>query len=280
MEILGYVVAKNMALVAVNAQHIATIGSDKFIIPNAKKAYLVRDNILLAMRGNPYKTTYIKKYLLKLAELNSVTSFHSVREDINDVFNTAQSKISASIENIKKAIEELKRDDGHIDTREVEKRLDSQEEIELLRDITSSTLNNHNSFTIVSLFGHEEPEGIKIVHLVAIGSQISDVYKTDLPKDQVFLQFLDDTTKDNAQLQNELVKQLTPFLPPGWENDERHVTKLLEQAKNVITIGINKLSPPDERPNIVFYELSARTGFKFSEPEIKLVDIEYNYSKD
>jgi hypothetical protein len=279
MEILGYIVGRNLALIAVNVKHIATIGSDKFVIANAKKAYLIRDNILLTMRGNPYKTTYIKKYLLKLSELNSITSFDSIREDLDDVFNTAQSTMSASIENIKKVIEELKRDDGHVDTRVVEKYLGSQEEIELLRDITSSTSNNHNSFTIVSLFGHEEPEGIKVAHLVAIGSQISDVHKTDLPKDQVFLQFLNDTTTDNTPLQNELVKQLTPFLPTGWYEDQIQVNALLEQAKNILTTGINRLSLPNEQPNIVFYELSERTGFKFTEPEIKLVDVEYNYNK-
>lgn len=279
MEMLGYVISRNFALIAVNVRHVAKVGPDKIEIPNARKAYVIRDNLLLAMRGNPYKITDIKKYLLKLSELNSIKSFHSVRDDLNDVFNTAQDKMSVSIAKINKVIGRLKRDDGYIDTREVEKNLDSREEIMLLRDIASATLNDHNSLTILSLFGYEQSKGLEMVHMVAAGSQISDVYKSELPEDQIFLQFLSDSTVDAIALQNELVKKLIPFLPAGWHKDNQQIAIMLEQAKEVLMIGFTTLSPPDDQPNIIFYELSPRTGFIFNEPPIPLVNIEYNYNR-
>ncbi len=280
MEILGYIVSRDLVLVAINAKHIAKLDQIKLIFENAKKAYKIKGNVLLTMMGNPYKTTNIKKYILKLSELNSVQSFDSLLQDLNDIFNTAQSKMGMSIEKITKLLEKYKRDDGYVDTLEVEKQLDTQEEIMLLRDVTSSTLNNHNALCTISLFGYEQIDGLRIVHLISIGNELHDIVKNDLPKDQIFLQIINLENTDTLQLQTELVKQLVPFLPLGWHEDDNCLNNLLEQGKKTLIEGINQISLSEEKPNIVFYELSKRTGFTFTEPEIKLVGIDYNYANN
>ncbi len=278
MDAIGFIISRHFIVFAITSTYIHRINDGpQIVVMNAKKAHKIAPNLLLSIIGNPYKATHLKKYILKIAELGDTKTFDSVIADLLDVFNTADLQLSEMVKRIGTLLLKYKRDDGYVDTRLVEQELTTDEEITLLRDMASSEINSHTPFSIITLMGYEKDKGVEMANLISIGSQIHDTKHDNLPENQFFFQVANTTTDTNEELKQELVSKFSPYLIDGWYKDEETIAKILDLARTTLTEGIHRITPGDA-PNVVFYELSFRTGYEFKEPDIPLGNVDFNYN--
>lgn len=280
MESIAYLINRHFTLVAVDTHYLTEFAGIKIQMNQAKKLYKLNDHNLISVIGNPYKITDIFKYVLKLNELGHNGNYDKIVEDLNDVFNTSKTEISKGLRELSDILPRFYNDSGYVKTEELFEYLkDKPEYIAILQDTLSSMNNSHPALTQVLVFGWDTSVKLtRLAHFVSLGQNLTGNQLNEMLPDFVYTRFASATLDpaETTKLESELVQQLTPIVTPGWDIDKEKIAEVIEKGKQVLTEGLKKITPYQIEPNIVFYELSERTNFKFEEPKDDLKKIEYN----
>jgi hypothetical protein len=161
------------------------------------------------------------------------------------------------------------------------------EAMNLAMDIIAPFRDPRPALTQVLLFGWDEKlERVRQIHLLAPGNNLISIGggEEELLPGALYTRLVsfefkrDEETRRISQEVNDAISSL---LTPEWDDDNQHIDLVIDQAIESLTAAYTSLTPyKAKQPDVVFYELSHRTNFKFQEPDIKLTGIQFNWSPD
>jgi hypothetical protein len=272
MDSLAYMVHRNFVLVAVDTHFDYEIDGKKLHSSNAKKVYKLNDHHLISVIGDPQKISHIYRYVLSLKQHNK--SFHSIIEDLNDAFNDYDVNVKEALAEFLRIIPRFYDQQGHFRMEELTEYLKPRPEmISLLSDIILSA-GSDKPLTTICLFAWEK-DRMLLALLHSMGNFFINTADSNLPKDTIEISFesLSLTRNQSQQIIAEAKEELNLLLLPGWENNHETVNKVLDHGKETLAHGLKKINQNSTEPNVIFYELSPRTSYKFIEPDIKLENV-------
>lgn len=280
MESVAYMISRNFILLAVDTNFETSFKGVDFKMSNAKKLHILNDKTAISVIGNPYKISDIYKYVLNLKSIDENSGFNKIVEDVKDVFNSSGIELKKGIEEISKLLPKYKTDSGHVDTATLFEFLkDKPELISILKDSILSVNNEMPMLSQLLIVGWQpELDATRLSHNVSIGLNLTGSDFDDFKKGLVYTRFASATVHptETTKLETELSQELTPILCSGWEDDKAKVESVIDLGKIILSKGLERITPYKSKPNIVFYELSPMTNYKFKEPDLKLVKIQYN----
>lgn len=280
MESIGYIVSKNFIFIAVDTNYETEFGGLSLTMNSAKKVYKLNDRNAICVIGNPYKVSDIHKYILKLNELGQNSDYDKILEDLNDVFNSSKTDISKGLRELSELLPKFYNETGYVKTEELFAYLkDKPEYISILQDTISSMNNSHPGLTQVLVFSWDKVfNKSRLAHFVSIGLNLTGNELNEMQDGLVYMRLASATVdpKETTKLESELVQKFTPLLQAGWNEDIEQTIAIINKGKEVLSEGLNRITPYKNQPNIVFYELSSRTNFIFTEPDVELKKIVYN----
>jgi hypothetical protein len=277
MESLGYILSNKFIVVAADTNFVFTASQLTFNANNIKKAYRLNDQLLISVIGEFHKITDIYTYILKLNELGHNKSFDETVENLGSAFGLSP---NIDIDGIKSLVEltpEFMDANGVVNTTAFLEHLASNPDLQaLLKDTFDLHLSGLNVPTSVLLFGFDN-ESIRMGKYLVVGNHLKSLEIQPIPKDNIFIGFSSSTIKseETDKLEEELIKELQPLMINEWENSPEITKDLINAGKKKLEKGLKTLTPFKKEPNIVFYELSADTKFKFQEPSIDLKKINF-----
>lgn len=279
MESIAYLINRKFVLIAFDTNYIADFGGSTVDLKLIKKAYKLNDHNLISVIGNPYKTSDIFNYVLKLNELGHNGSFEKIIEDLDDVFNSAKTEVVDDLEELTKLLPHFYDDSGNVNITDLFEQIKKKPQlVSLLQETISSSNQKHPAMTQVFVFGWDkELEIVKMNQIISVGQKLTYIPIQEYQKDFVYIRFASSTLNpnDTVNIEHELVQKLTPYLTEGWDSDFEQTDTLINVAKEVLVEGLKKICPYEREPNIVFYELSSRTNYVFEEPEQDLTKLEF-----
>lgn len=280
MEGIGYVVTNNFILIAVDTNLIATIGENhdklKLQFNNIRKVYKISDTTAISIIGLPHKISDIYKYVLSIK--NSDKSFDAVDGDLKFIFNSNLESILAQISKVASVIKNFTDENDVLDKDKFfEYFADDHELLKIAKESLALIESNTELGTRIFLFSYENGKNI-FGNYISIANNLQGNKIDDIPKDNIYLVLASAKEKNETvlNLQNQSLEKLKPFMLENWENTRESEINLKNKAKEVLEEALIKLTPFDLTPNIVFYELSKETDYIFVEPNIKLIDINFD----
>lgn len=283
MESIAYLINRNFILIAVDTNYETEVNGIKIKLNRAKKAYKLNDNNLIAVIGNPYKITDIYKYILKLNELGQNESYNQIVEDIKDVFNSSKIDITEGLTELTKLLPMFYDNSGYVKTNELfEKLKEKPELISILKDAIPSINNSMPALTQILVFGWLPELGkTNMANFISLGQNLTGSDSIEMNSDFVYIRLASSSVDSSvtSNIEQELVKELSPLLQSGWDKNNDITNSVIEKGKEILSEGLQQICPYTTEPNIIFYELSYRTDYRFIEPELELSKIEYNRNK-
>jgi hypothetical protein len=281
MESAAYLINRHFVLIAVDTNYQYKLGDTVLKIPNAKKVYKLNDTNLVSVIGNPFKTTNIYKYLLKLNEYGHNKSFEEIVEDLNDVFNATGTDLIDNLKSLASILPNFYNETGHLKIDEIANSLkDRPELLSVLSDGINILNDSTNALTQVVVFGwNRKSSKMDAAHLVALGNHLHGNQAFQLAEGFIHIKFSAssmDISKKTHQLEAEAIQKFKRFITPGWDLEPTAIEQVLELGKDILTDGLKQISPYEGDPNVIFYELSERTNNIFIEPDLHLTKIEFN----
>lgn len=274
MDNLAYLINRNFCLIAVDTNYNDKIDGVQLKIPNAKKIYKLNETSLISIIGNQVKASDVKNYIIKLNKMGHANDFYSIVDDLKAIFNTDNTNI---IEGMKEVIK-LIPDGQDVELSQVLSKLqDKPEYANLLTDVLSQLQRGLALMTQVMVFGWDKSsQSCKLSHLVYVGNNLNGNEDHELAEDFLYIKFSTSKLKNPISKEEEWEMVKSIHLEPGWDIDNDSVSAIIDKGKEILTQGLHKLNSYDTLPKIVFYELSHRTNFKFSIPDIHLTEITYS----
>lgn len=279
MESLAYLINRHFTIIAVDTHYQMPLGDSVFKIPNAKKVYKLNDTNLIAVIGNPVKTTNVNKYILKLNEYGHNQTFDEIVADVNDVFNTTKTNLIDNLKHIVDVLPQYYNEAGEVKLTDLANSFKEKPElISVLNDALLALNDSSTALTQVMVFGWDlEDLKCKVAHLVSMGDNLFGNDNNLLAEDFIYIKFATsdlEISKKTKDIEAEAIQKFNNFLIPGWDNDNDKVQEIIELGKTILQDGIRQICPYKEEPNIIFYELSPNTNSHFIEPDIHLTKIE------
>ena len=279
MESIAYLVNREFVIVAVDTNYQLEAEKLTVTMTKAKKVYRLNDHTLISVIGNPYKVTDVMKYVLKLCELGHAGNFEDLLEDLQDVFNSATQSATSIMEELNDMIPKLVNEDGNVDTNElIEKFKDKPAHQAMIKDALVGMKTNFFAFAFLIVLGFDDDNRIvRMAPFASIGNNMFGEEK-ELPEDAVYLKYNSATMHplETTTMEQELAMELSPILVEGWNRDQLQMNAVKEKGRELLAQGLRRMTPYKTTPNIVYYELSADTGFVFQEPDVELHEIKYN----
>jgi hypothetical protein len=280
MESIGYIINRNFILIAVDTNYETAFQGISLTMNRAKKVHKLNDHNAISTIGNPYKITDINKYVLKLNELGQTYNFEKIIEDLNDVFGSSRTDISKGLRELADLLPKFYNEDGYVKTKELFEFLkDKPEYISLLKDTISTVNNSHPGLTQIIVFSWDKENlRTRLGHFVSIGQNLKGSELTDMLPNVVYTRFSSATIKpeETTKIEQELSQHMITLVQGEWDTDLKLTNRVIAKGKDVLIEGLKKINPYMTEPNVVFYELSQRTNFMFTEPSVDLKKIEYN----
>jgi hypothetical protein len=281
MESIGYAVSNKFILIAVDTKlelNIRGNSGEKTIIniDNARKVYKISDTTAISITGLPHKISNIFKYILSIK--NSDKSYDSVVEDLESIFNMDGEKAKEQIEQVQSAIPRFVDSDGVIEQDKLFNHFKDDPDLLLLAKESISLMQSGGKLgTNIFLFSHENGRNF-FGKYISMAFNLIGSKQEVIAKDNIY--FCLDSAKikpdDVRILEGECLKQIQPHIIADWEENKENEKVLKEKARELLIDALTQLSPFKLTPNIIVYELSDETDNIFSEPEMKLRDIEIN----
>lgn len=279
MESIGYIINRNFVLIAVDTNY--NIQTDKTIlhVPNLRKIYKLNDNNIISVIGNPYRSTDVIKYVMKLNELGYNGTYSQIKEDLKDAFDNSKGDVIENVKKLAKILPSFQDENGYLKINDLTNHLEN--EPGLLNLFTESIRTMQNSTPTIAqilVFGwNKELKKMRLYHSISLGQELIE-NEYDFTRDLLYTRFLSSTKQvdETQKTENELGLNFSSFLSTGWDEQTDKICDILRKGKEILTEGLIRISPYESQPNIIFYELSYRTDYIFKEPEIKLVNLTVN----
>jgi hypothetical protein len=275
MESIAYLANRNFLLVAVDLHYEFQTEENTIVIPNARKVYTLNSGRNgISVIGNPIKITNIIRYLLKLHELGYNKTFEEILEEINDVFNSSSIDLMDTLKSMQKFVDGKK--EVSIDS--LYKEFGSNPDaLTILTDVLKAGQDTSIGLTHVVVFGWDEKaNSVRVSHNVSIGNNLFGNEELLMDNNYLYIKFASASIgkgEDISVLEKESIKNFQPFVIGEWDDDKDTVAAVIDIGKTVLSEGLKKISPYAEEPNIVFYEMSFRTNYRFEEPTISLCNV-------
>jgi len=282
MERLGVVYTNQFMLLAVDKRY--NINQDyldhPLPIPAIRKAYKLNDYNLVSAAGQFYKCIDILTYLRKLEELDPGSSTYDVIiEDLKDLFSNSKKVYDKSF---KRAASILRtyRGKGIENVNDVYDMLnDDPDTLAIFKDIVNEGQSGMSGLlgTFAVILSRDTETGQNIFGRYLIKGNFMEGITMDnsKKKDHIGLRFFSDKVDISviSKLHDKLLKEfIKPYNIIGWEDDRSQTDILIQKSKELLAKGLQHLTPYAVAPEVLIYELSHATDFKFKEPPDKLVN--------
>lgn len=283
MDRIGYIITNNFILIGVDTNLVLTLGSGSDSITlrltDARKVRLLSPTVAVAVVGLPAKAGDLYKYLEALR--NTDNTFDEVVSDVTSLFNQNVKDIQAQMLEVRAVIMDNLDEQGAIKEDAVLAHfVDDLGKQQLVIESLQMLRKQNHMATQFFAFAHEHGKNLSARYIV-IGANASGHRQENLPVDNydfVLTSSLEQTKKLETT-QGLMQQMISGSIPHGWDNDPAKVDEIKEMARGLIRQGLEGSNPfPEMKPNILFYELSAATGYVFAEPEQKLRQININRS--
>lgn len=245
-------------------------------IPNAKKVNLVSENTIISVLGYPHRVTDLYKYLLNLKGTDN--SYDEIIEDLKSIFENDQSVMAENAKEVKKYIKKFTAANGELDIENLLKAVEFDPDSKsLIEEILVMAKGNLHS--PVSLFIFSRESGCnRYGRSLFLGNTFKDHSVDRINDDYIVLGFgsVKKSLEEVDQIEKDLLDDLKEKMTHGWEEEPSATELLIENSLDSITKGLEELSIYDDPSDIIFYELSERTNYKWKEPAIKLTPIQFN----
>ncbi|MES2277124.1 MAG: hypothetical protein V4592_13930 [Bacteroidota bacterium] len=279
MEALGYVVSNKFILIAVNTKLTIKWGTgpaDTFSLPNARKVHTIGKHLAISVIGIPHKISDIYKYILKIN--NQQSTYDSIVEDLESIFNTDREKLVAKVGQVRDLVSRHTDASGVLDEAAVGAALAGNPELATIMTEAKSLIGaGANGVTKIFLFGRENDQNVYGEYIV-LGFNMTGYKETAPQADYVFYNIVSSIA--DPTLMEELISrqrdELLPLLTPGWETDSELENIVFAKCRQLLSDALTELSNSTESPNVEFYTLNNETNFEFAEPAIHLTNIEFN----
>ncbi len=246
MESIAYIINRHFTLVAVDTNYMINSKDIKVLLTQVKKVYKLNDYNLVSVVGNPYKSTDIFKYLLKLNELGYDGDYENILEDINDVFNSSKTEITKGLRELSNIISRFDDGSDNIKIEELfEHFKDKPEYIAILEDAISSMDNNHSALANILVFGWDASiKKTRLANFTSIGHNLTGTQLEMVP-DFIYIRLASANLHPNetSKIENELVQRLSSILTTGWDVDKDKIEEVILKGKEIIIEGLKKITP-------------------------------------
>ena len=278
MECLATVVSQKFILVAVDSRYHIQIDNLRIESSKAKKVFGINDQNLLSIVGNPYRATDVSKFVSRMKQLKENLSFEEINADIENIFNTANTDINSDFTDIIDALPQFYEQNGNIDPKKLfEYFKDDPAKLSLAKDTILTMKGGLDAIAQILLFSWDQDVRRTIIsHHISMGhSMHSSVFFEDMLPNQIYVRCLKGSKVDQ-ELEVKLSNEFSPFVKDGWLDTDQNLSAIIKKSKEVLEEAIKHMTPFEGVPNVIFYELSHQTDFKFKHPNIELKDINYN----
>ncbi len=278
MDTIGYIINRNFVLIAVDANYQIQSGKVSLHMDNMRKIYKLNDQNIISVLGNPYRSTDIIKYVMKLNELGHNGTFSRIIEDLKDAFNNSQENVIEKIHELSKILPRFQDQNGYLKMDELSSYLIGKgESIDILTETINTIQNSMPTLAQIMVFGWNKESKMRMVHYASLGQElIGDEFI--FSEDLLYIRLLSSSIpiEETVKLENELISSFASHLTPGWDSQIPKISDIIKLGKDILTDGLKRISPYETPVNIVFYELSHQTGYRFNEPDVKLVNLQVN----
>ncbi|MBI3136409.1 MAG: hypothetical protein HYZ14_17170 [Bacteroidetes bacterium] len=279
MESLAFIINQYFALIAVDSQYEINTGPFTVKMPAAKKVFKLADAIVIAGIGSPYRVTDVNNYLSRLLESGREISHESILNDLDFAFNNAESGFSNEINELKNVLTRFVDENGYLRTNDAfEFFKDEPAKIALLQESILSSNKSVPGITQIMLISWDKDlPSLRATLVLSVGQNLvrNDL---DFVPGGIYLKLLSGHTEADQILSVEsgLNTQLNSIVENIKAWDENETNYFMNNARELLAEGLRQICPYSEEPNILFYELSNRTDFKITEPDLKLDLIKFN----
>jgi hypothetical protein len=285
MDSLGFVVNRKFALIAVEKRFEMQRKDAPIVFDNIRKAYKLNDHHLISVIGNYLKMTDMYRYIFRLNELGNNGTFDEIISDLTNVFGTSMS-VRRDLADIKQLMLKLSDDPEKLRNELKAFFAEKPHLMNLYMEIIAPIHDPQPALTQVLLFGWDEKlERVRQIHLLAPGNNLIPVGggEEELLPGALYTRLVSfdiKREKEIRRISEEVNDAITSLLTPEWDDDNKHVDLVIDQAIESLTAAYTSLTPYQAKPDVIFYELSHRTNFKFQEPDVKLMGIQFDWPPD
>lgn len=283
MDRIGYIVTNKFILIGVDTNLIITQsnGSESVTLhlTDARKVRLLSPTVAVAVVGLPAKAGDLYNYLGALKNTNN--TFDEVVTDVTTLFNQNANDIKAQMLEVVAVIMANLDEQGAIKEEVVKAHFAGDlGKLQIVEESLQMVRHQNHMATQFFAFAHEHGKNLSARYMV-IGANASGHRQDNLPVDNYDLVLTSsmEQVKKLEAAQGLMQQMISGSIPHGWDNDPAKVDEIKEMARGLIRQWLEGSNPfPEMTPNIVFYELSAATGYVFAEPAQKLrqIDIKRN----
>jgi hypothetical protein len=280
MESLGYILTNQFIIIAVDTNFIISINELRYDADNVKKVHRLNDRLMISVTGEYGRMADIYAYILKLNELGHNKTFNDAVENLESVFRLSS---TVDVEGMKALVQLTTRftsPDGIVDSGAFLDHLSSSPDLQaILMDAFTLVQSGIKMPTTIHLFGLDmELARVRMGQYLVVGNHFKSMEMSPLFKDGITIGFSSSTRKSEEIRATEewVLDNLKPLLYAGWETSAASTDKLIEASKRQLAHGLKAITPFHKMPNVVYYELSHRTGFTFEEPRTHLKMMDFN----
>jgi len=281
MDSFAYTAHSKFIVGAIDTNYETIFRGIAFQHTSTRKVCKLNDSCMIVGIGNEFKIWDVYKFLKKSSTLGHLTSYDETMDAIRDVFNSSKEDFDKIFQESRDMLDEAQRKRGGEEIPAEELRrifADKPSHLAVLEDTLTGMYYQQTTLTQFHLLGWDEKlNRTRATALIILGHK---VHASEMPLESglIYFQSASATMDINfvKSLDQLAALKLSPISSTNTMHSPDDVGELIDSTKEILTETITGLSPYTRAPSVVFYELSARTDFKFREPEVDLKDVIFN----
>lgn len=271
MDILGYFASNKFIVAATSTSYNFSSDGKPVQLESIRKIHKINDHAFYTVVGEPFKSSKVVTFFDELYRLQPSGTYDEIIQDFTSTFNVSS---LSDIDSVKgeggRAIRQNVDINDVLDTNSLLKSLESGSDTESILKELLGYVKMGVKYPMTILFWGSEPDKsvTRTSKYLMLGNFMNGADVLPLQKDNYVFEFVSATESSEqlTEISQRYINQLKPSFFTDWEDSPESIPSLVQAVKSTLIQGLTELGGLSNT-NIVFYELSAETGFLVKEPD-------------